>query len=301
MRVSDMPIAEVCEAVGVSRATLIPRLRRSAREAFVLDPLGSAEKPLVEPVCGCEGRLTDLKCVSDYAARGQRRKLWRTLLGECGEADLVVLGSKGGADGDCLVSQPQLHRRLRGEVHCSLGVGERQRAVGGDLFGQRPRLFHEGASRHDLAHETYIESVLGAYPPTRQDQLLRLRHSDQARQPLRSARARHYTDAHFGEREPRSLGGDAEVARQSDLKTPAESQAVEGGDRGHLQAGETFGEGAQSPVVGPSAVGVHLGALLQVYPRAEGLVSRAAEYHGSNPPGALDRFECLARSEEHTS
>src|SRR6185312_2981804 len=99
--------------------------------------------------------------------------------------------------------------------------------------------------RDDLGDEPPRERVGGTDPAAAHDHVLRAAQPDEAREPLRAARAGDHPQADLREAELRVVGGDAEVAGERQLEPDAEAVALDARDhrlREPLGGGDVPGE-----------------------------------------------------------
>ena len=83
----------------------------------------------------------------------------------------------------------------------------------------------------DVIDKPCLERVLRGDRIARQDHRQRLLDADEARQPLRAARARDQAELDLGQAEPRARGRDAEMAAHGELEPTTERRAVHRRDR----------------------------------------------------------------------
>ena len=164
---------------------------------------------------------------ADSVGRGERRFQPARLLGQrgngIGEDRAVGLGCS-----ELRVVVAQLAQRaLLGQHFSGKGFAARRRTFD-DLLDQA--VLERFRRRDRIAADDHLHREFGA---------------DRARQALGAAGARQQAELHFGQPEPRLLGGDAVVACQSDFETAAERGAVNGGNdrfRRVLHRDQHFGQ-----------------------------------------------------------
>ena len=131
------------------------------------------------------------------------------------------------AVGEPLELEPEVERAVVGGVEDALRHRERERRVPGQLLDEAPDGSVELVGGHDRADEPERERLLGEHPPAAHDDVLRPAEADQAREPLRPARARDHPDRHLGEAELDVVGGEPEVAGERELEPDAEDVPLE--------------------------------------------------------------------------
>src|SRR3972149_664548 len=127
----------------------------------------------------------------------------------------------------------------------------------------------------------------GLQAPAREDQLLRERRAEDARQELGAADPREDAERRLRHAEDRRLAGHDEIREERQLAPPGEREALDRGDHRHRAAEQGEGAALEEVVLGAPARAPPLVALLEVAPRAEGPVARAGEHDGAHRAVAL--------------
>ena len=129
-------------------------------------------------------------------------------------------------------AQTVLERRVESHVHRFDRAGERDRPVLEHGRGHGARGPEECIGLDDRVGEPETRGLRAVDRVAGEDQLQRRATADEPRETLRAAVSRNEPELHFGEPELRLRGRHANVAREREFASPAEGEAVHGGDDG---------------------------------------------------------------------
>ena len=160
------------------------------------------------------------------------------MLEEGGDPSPGVLGPQHRREVPALDLEPFLDADIEPVVDRRLRHRLGHRCAPGELGGERDgREQHLGVG-YDPVHEPEGEGLVGVHLATGQDQVLRPRRTDEARQALGPAAAGDNPEQHFGLPELGALTADAKVAGEGELEAPAQRVAVDRRDGDPRQGGQ---------------------------------------------------------------
>ena len=110
--------------------------------------------------------------------------------------------------------------------------------AGGELGGSCNRAVEQRFGLDHLVDESDAQRFVGVDLTSAEDDVLRSRHADESRQPLRASTARDDAEEDLGLAEPRPGRGDAEVTGERELAAAAQRVTAHRGDRGAGDVGD---------------------------------------------------------------
>ncbi len=151
-------------------------------------------------------------------------------LQEGGDALLLVARAIDGGHQIGLEFQRRGEIHLQAAMHGALDEGEAERATPLVDGGHGQRRAQRLATGHQAVHQSDAMRLLRVDRLGREQHVERAGRTDEARQPLRAAGARHRADARAGNGEGRPFGRHAHVASQRQLAAAGHAEALDRGD-----------------------------------------------------------------------
>ena len=300
-------VAEVRQLAGAQRDAM-PRAVGAGLARDQLDlsgqPVGVAARGhrRIRVAVDAQHQLAALRAKGHLEGHHAADEARRALLGEGRQALARVVGREQDREQVGLVHEVRTEVAVQRAVRRLLRVGQRDRALGGDLLRDLERARQQLLRLEDGVHEAALERLVGLDHAPGQHELLGEAERRRAREALRAAPARDDAEVDLGLPEARGRGGEAQVAGERHLAAAAQRVAVDGGDRRLAHRLEQVRE--VLAVLGVLArhqrrLGRQLG---DVRARDEGAIARAREHRdaalvvvGETAEGRQQLLEQLAR------